>query len=75
MAVGAEFGLGRTVRIAPGLYHGAVRPEFGTVTGEGARPGTVRVIYGGWHMTYGADELTDVTGQGFGARAAGLAVG
>jgi hypothetical protein len=67
----ATFRLGQTVRIAPGTYHGKPCPNHGTITGEGARESTWRVISGGWHMTYSDSELTDGTGHG--AEAAGYA--
>lgn len=67
------FALGQTVRIAPGVYHGAQRPAFATITGEGPREDTYRVIRGEWHMTYHGSELDPAPAcdmpDGCGARA------
>lgn len=69
-----SFAMGDTVQIDPGFYHGALRPTFATIRGEGAQPDTFKVIHGGWHMTFHASELTNVTGLGHGAEAAGYAL-
>lgn len=55
---GCAFVMGDTVRIVPGSYHGATRPETATVIGEGAHPDTFKVVHGGWHMTFHAGELS-----------------
>jgi hypothetical protein len=52
------YGLGETVTITPGTYHGAKRPAHATVTGEGSKSDTYKVISGGWHMTYHTSELS-----------------
>jgi hypothetical protein len=61
MGMTQSFALGQTVRIAAGTYHGAVRPDFATVIGEGANSNTYKLLYAGWHMTFHADELDSVT--------------
>lgn len=68
-----SFALGDTAQIDPGFYHGRLRPTYATVRGVGAQPDTFKVISGGWHMTFHASELTNVTGQGHGSEAAGYA--
>lgn len=59
---GREFVMGDTVHIEPGTYHGAARPATATIIGEGAQPGTFKVIRNGWHMTFHASELTNAVG-------------